>query len=652
MGKILFSSWAGDLVDNRGKPPKECKEAEPAKLPATYEGDERIVGFIGWDGIVLRDERVNIVDMVRAYLKAVQEASCGRCVPCRVGTRVMLEILNRICIGKGKTGDLETLETLAREVQESAKCEVGKSGPIPIIHALTHFRSEFEKQIADKKSLEEGIYRSHVTAPCMDACPAHLDVPSYVELIKNLQFKDSLNLIRERNALPGVCGRVCIRPCEFHCRRANLDEPIQIKTLKRFVADYEIEHHIEPQFRIEQRKDEKVAVVGAGPAGLAAAYYLGLKGYQVKIFEALPEGGGMAAVGIPDYRLPRNILRYEIDVIKKVGVEIQYNTRVGKDITLEEIKAQGFRAIFIGVGAHLSKKMRVEGEDAGYEGFIKGVDFLRDINLGQEIYQGKKLLVVGGGNVAIDCVRSAFRVGFKDVNIVYRRSRAEMPADEVEIEDAEKEGVNFHFLTLPRRIITEKNRVTAVECIRMELGEPDESGRRRPVPVEGSEFIIETDVLIPAIGQDIDLSLLPDKSKVEKTKWNTVVVDSDSMMTSEEGIFSGGDCVTGPDVLIRALASGYDAATAIDQYLRGEKIILPDYRRKEKIIGEIEVYNKEEKLGTVGGVSKSTMEHLPPETRIHSFDEVELGFTFEAAIREAKRCLRCYRVALFATTKE
>jgi len=649
MGNVLFSSWAGKVVDNRGKSPDGFKEAGPAKLPGIYAEDEKIAGFMGWDGVVLRDESVNIVDMARAYLEAVQEASCGRCIPCRVGTRVMLEILNRICAGNGEAEDLETLEKLGREILESAKCEVGKTGPIPIIHGLTHFRSEFEKQISDKKPLPGGTYRSQVTAPCMDACPVHLDVPSYVELIKNIRYEDSLSLIRERNALPGVCGRVCIRPCEFHCRRANLDEPVQIKFLKRFVADYEIEHHREPHFEVEQPREEKVAVVGAGPAGLAVAYYLGLKGYPVKIFEALPEGGGMAAVGIPDYRLPRNILRYEIEVIKKVGVEIEYNTRVGKDITLSELKAQGFRAIFVGVGAHLSKKMRLEGEDAGYEGFIKGVDFLRDMNLGKEIYKGKKLLVVGGGNVAIDCVRSAFRVGFTDSNIVYRRSRAEMPADDVEIEDAEKEGVNFHFLTLPTRIITENNRVTAVECIRMELGEPDESGRRRPVPVEGSEFIIETDVLIPAIGQDVDLSLLPDGSGVEKTRWNTIVVDSDSFMSTQEGIFSGGDCVTGPDVLVGALAAGYDAAIAIDQYIRGEEMGLPDYRRKEKILGEIGVYDKDEKIGIVGGVPQSTMEHLPPDTRIHSFDEVELGLTPEAALREAEKCLRCYRVALFAT---
>jgi formate dehydrogenase beta subunit len=489
----------------------------------------------------------------------------------------------------------------------------------------------------------------------MDACPAHLDVPTYVEFIKNVQYEESLNVIRLRNALPGVCGRVCIRPCEFNCRRANLDEPIQIKFLKRFVADYEIEHGITPEFKVAEKRDDKVAIVGAGPGGLAAAFYLAQKGYQVKIFEAFPEGGGMAAVGIPDYRLPRDVLQYEIDVIRTLGVEIEYNTRVGNDITVEEIKAQGYKALFIAVGAHLSKKMRLEGEDAGYEGFVKGVDFLRDVALGkigEDAYGGKKLLVVGGGNVAIDCVRTAFRVGFVDSNIVYRRSRAEMPADEVEIVDAEKEGVTFHFLTLPKRIITEDNVVKGVECIKMELGEPDESGRRRPVEIEGSEYVVETDVLIPAIGQDVDLSLLPDGTTIEKTKWNTIVVDEDSFMTREGGIFSGGDCVTGPDVLIGALAAGYDAAIAIDQSLRGAQIKLPDYRRKEKVVGQVGIYDQNEKIGIAGGVPMSTMDHLPADTRIHTFDEVERGFTHEAALREAERCLRCYRVALFAIKQE
>jgi len=654
MAKVLYSTWGEAVVDNRGKDPEQFEEAEPKKLPEKYAEDQDIVGFMGWDGFVIRDETVNIVDMSRAYMEAIQECSCGRCVPCRIGTRVMLDILNRICAGKGEAGDLEKLETMGAEIMESAKCEIGKTGPAPVVRALSSMREEFEKQIAAKTPLTPGSYRYQMTAPCMDACPAHLDVPTYVELIKNVQFEDSLNVIRLRNALPGVCGRVCIRPCEFNCRRANIDEPVQIKFLKRFVADYEIEHGIVPEFKTPPKKEDKIAVIGAGPGGLAAAFYLGLKGYQVTIFEALPEGGGMAAVGIPDYRLPRDVLQYEIDVIKSLGVEIQYNTRVGEgqDITLAEIKARGYKAIFIAVGAHLSKKMRLEGEDAGYEGFIKGVDFLRDIALGiikPDTFEGKKIMVVGGGNVAIDCVRSAFRVGFVDSNIVYRRSRAEMPADEVEIVDAEKEGVTFHFLTLPKRIITENNVVKGVECIKMELGEPDESGRRRPVEVEGSEYIVETDVLIPAIGQDVDLSVLPDGTLVEKTKWNTIVVDEDSLMTREEGIFSGGDCVTGPDVLIGALAAGYDAALAIDQYVRGVEIKLPDYRCKEKLVGRLGVYDKDEKIGLPGGVPMSTMEHLPADTRIHTFDEVERGFTHEAALREAERCLRCYRVALFAT---
>jgi formate dehydrogenase beta subunit len=281
------------------------------------------------------------------------------------------------------------------------------------------------------------------------------------------------------------------------------------------------------------------------------------------------------------------------------------------------------------------------------------VQFLRDINLGKEIYKRDKLMVVGGGNVAIDCARSAFRVGFKEVNLVYRRSRKEMPADAVEIEDAEKEGVKFHFLTLPTKIIAEDGKVKAVECIRMELGEPDSSGRRRPIPVKGSEFIVETDVLIPAIGQDQDLTLIRESDGVVITKWGTIKVDEDNLMSDRAGIFSGGDCVTGPAALVNALSAGYDAAITIDHYLNREPLDLPDVRKKEKFINKFEDYSREDKVSSaVGGLHKSTMEHLPTDTRIHTFEEVETGFDAQSAIQDANRCLRCYRVALIALSED
>jgi len=470
-----------------------------------------------------------------------------------------------------------------------------------------------------------------------------------VELIKEGRFTESLDAIREATCLAGVLGRVCVRPCEDNCRRGNVDECISIKWLKRFVADYELERRREPEIKKEGAKPEKVAVIGAGPAGLSCAYYLSLKGYPVTIFERLGEPGGMAAVGIPDYRLPRDIMRYEAGILERLGVEIRYNTQVGKDITFSRIFEQGYRAIFIGIGAHTNQPMGVEGEDKGYRGFIPGVFYLLEINLGRDPYpEGKKVVVVGGGNVAIDCVRTSFRIAKQDVNLVYRRTKKEMPADHVEIHDAEEEGVKFHYLCNPVRILAEEGKVVGVECIRMELGEPDESGRRRPIPVKGSEFVIETDILIPAIGQAIDLSFLEEKDGVKTTKRSTISIQEGIFQTSHEGIFSAGDCVTGPDVLVRAAGHGKRAADKIDLFLRGKTVRESDEERLEALVDKIKVYSKEEKIGITGGQKRAVLKMLPPETRKWVFDETEEGFSIPEAQREAERCLRCVRVGLFA----
>jgi formate dehydrogenase beta subunit len=391
-----------------------------------------------------------------------------------------------------------------------------------------------------------------------------------------------------------------------------------------------------------------VAVIGAGPAGLSCAYYLARMGYGATIFERLGEPGGMAAVGIPDYRLPREILGEETRNVADLGVEIRYNTAVGRDLPLSELLA-GFDALFIGVGAHNSQPMGVEGEDKGYRGFITGVTYLLDVNMGKDPYpEGKKVVVVGGGNVAMDCVRSSFRVGKPDVNLVYRRTKAEMPADPVEIHDAEEEGVNFHYLCNPTRIIAEEGKVVAVECIRMELGEPDKSGRRRPVPVPGSEFILETDILIPAIGQAVDLSFLDEGSGVERTKWNTVLVDQETFETSRPGVFAAGDCETGPDVLVRACGNGKRAAWRIDQYLRGEARVPSEKERFNDFYARVKVYQKDESLGIAGGEARAHLRMIDPETRKWTFDEVEEGFRVDEAVREAMRCLRCLRIGMVA----
>jgi formate dehydrogenase beta subunit len=460
MTDILFSSWGGVVTDNRGKSETERQPVSVLNLPLELDKDKKIKAFIGWDGIVLRDPEVNMVDLMRAYLEAVQDESCGKCTPCRIGTRIMATILNRIANGQGKEGDLSQLKYLGEMISKSSKCNLGQTGPKPVMDAIAHFEDQFSGAIQLQKKIPRQEYKVKVTAPCESACPSHLPITHYIELIKEGRFEESLALIREATCLPGILGRVCVRPCEDNCRRGIADECISIKWLKRFVADYELEKRREPLLQKEAARSEKVAVIGAGPAGLSCAYYLALKGYPVTIFERLGEPGGMAAMGIPDYRLPRDIVGYEAETVKKLGVEIRYDTQVGKDITLSQMFEQGYKAIFIGVGAQTNTPMGVEGEDKGYKGFIPGVYYLLEINLGRDPYpEGKKVVVVGGGNVAIDCVRSSFRIGKADVNLVYRRTKKEMPADRVEIHDAEEEGVKFHYLCNPVRIIEKEGKV-------------------------------------------------------------------------------------------------------------------------------------------------------------------------------------------------
>ena len=651
MADVVFSSWKDEIIDNRGRAPEEFLEAKGLNIPADYDRETEIKGFMGWDGLVIRDPEVNVVDMVRAYMEAVQGESCGKCVPCRVGTRVMLDVMNRIADGRGRMGDLDVLRRLGGFIREGSKCTVGQTGTKPVLDAIEYFRGDFEEVIKGKKKVSRGTYKVKATAPCTSACPSHLDIPTYIEYIKEGKFEESLAVIREATCLPGTLGRVCIRPCEENCRRANIDEPLSIKYLKRFVADYELDkRHTPPLVPSSEKKEDKVAIIGAGPAGLSCAYYLAVKGYPVTIFERFTESGGMAAWGIPDYRLPRDILCREVEIIQSVGVEIRYGVQVGKDVSLEEIFHQGYKALFIGVGAQGSTSMRVEGEDEGYEGFISGVQYLLDVNMGKDPYpQGEKVVVVGGGNVAIDCVRSSFRVGKKDVNLFYRRSRKEMPADDVEIHDAEEEEVQFNYLCVPTKIIAKEGKVVGVECIRMELGEPDESGRRRPVPIPGSEFYVDTDIVIPAIGQAVDLSFMDEKDGIETTKWGTISVDEETLETSRKGVFSAGDCVTGPDVLVRAGGNGKRAADKIDQYLRGLRVSPTEDEELENLVASVKVYDPQEEIGIIGGRKRKELQMVPPKERRWTFEEVEKGFSVPDAIKEADRCLRCYRIGLVAT---
>ncbi|MBL7211373.1 MAG: FAD-dependent oxidoreductase [Desulfobacteraceae bacterium] len=472
-------------------------------------------------------------------------------------------------------------------------------------------------------------------APCVITCPAGVNVQGYVQLIAQGKYREAVQLILERLPLPGVLGRVCPHACEAQCRRLEVDEAIGIRDLKRFAAD-QVDLNELPLPEIEKRS-EKVAVIGSGPAGLTAAYYLGLKGYQITIFESLPVLGGMLRVGIPDYRLPPEVLDNEINYILRLGIETRTGQTLGSDFTLKDLEEEGFKAVFLGTGAHGSIKVNVPGEEE-LEGVLDAVDFLRETNLGERKHPGKRAVVIGGGNVAIDAVRIALRLGCKDVTVVYRRSREEMPAYEEEIEGALAEEVKIHYLTAPVAILGADGKVTGLECIKTELGSPDASGRRRPIPVEGSEFVIECDAVIPAIGQRPQADWAVDEAGLEVSTWGTLEVNPLTMQTDIPQVFAAGDGVTGPATVIEAVAAGHKAVEAIHRFINGD---------------DLDLYAEEVKSQEPPGRDWNEIpEDLDKAVRAHprfrdakessaSFQEVDLGFSEDEAQREAWRCLNC-----------
>jgi NADPH-dependent glutamate synthase beta subunit-like oxidoreductase len=485
-------------------------------------------------------------------------------------------------------------------------------------------------------------------SPCRTACPAGVNSDIYIDLISQGKFKEALEVHRQTMPFAGVCGRICTHPCELSCERANVDGPVSIRSLKRFMADYELKVGREKAVPVEKTKTDRVAVIGSGPAGLACAYDLVRQGYPVTVFEAAPLAGGLLRYGIPEYRLPKEILDNEISFIEETGVEIKTDTMVKN---AWDIFSQGYKAVFIGVGAGTSQKLGIPGEDS--KGVIHALDFLNQANSGVKVDLGERVVVIGGGNAAIDAASVArrlgtgvadtgdgyasvdaatmvHRLGAKDVSIIYRRSRAEMPAIRSEVEEAEREGVKLHLLTAPVEILSENGRLTGLRCIKMELGEPDASGRRRPVPIAGSEFDMDVDSVIVAIGQAVDKSALP--QELEYTNWETVAINPLTLQTNVDGVFAGGDVVAGPANVIEVIAEGKEAAISIDRYLSGQDLIEGRPPPVKQVAG----------VATAGVaiMERDVMPVLAPEKR-GTFEEVELGFSEKMAIDEASRCFKC-----------
>ena len=547
----------------------------------------------------------------------------------------ILRLMKDVASGRGGPDHYPAMEALAKRLQwegENKACvDLGKK----LSSELQTHREVFLSHL-ETRNCPLGDCIELSPAPCQMACPAGIDVSGYVTLIGQGRDSEAIELIRKDNPFPWVCGLVCTHPCEFMCVRGRIDKPIAIKDLKGFAAERAMS---EGRYNNPEKAPDngrKVCIIGAGPAGLTTAYYLALKGYRITIIESLPMAGGMMMVGIPRYRLPREVIDREVAMIEDLGVEFRYNTRLGKEVTIEELRDEGFKAFFVAIGAHASFKMRVPGEDH-FAQVLDAIDFLRRVALGDHHTPGKKVAVIGGGNVAMDAARTCIRLGCEEVAVVYRRSRNDMPANPEEVEQAEEEKIRFSFLTVPVAIEGENGRVSALHCLRTELGPEDESGRRRPVPVEGSDFSFDVDAVIPAIGQTVDKAGLEHLGGLEWSRRNTINVDRASMGTAADGLFAAGDVVTGPATVVEAIGGGKRAAEAIDRYF--EEIPQPKMpsvpaRRQRLECLEVPASIKM-------ALNRPAMQTLGDDRRRVTFQQVELGLSEQSAREEAKRCLRC-----------
>lgn len=626
-----------------GGPSGGCIPEKMFDLPIDYESLTKAGSIMGSGGMIVMDDTTCMVDLARYFTNFLQEESCGKCSTCREGTKRMNEILTKITEGNGSSEDIDLLKELGPIIKDASMCGLGQTASNPLLATLRYFENEYIDHV-EKKKCTAGSCKEIISSACQYTCPTDTEACVYIALIAQGRYKEALEIIKKDNPLSSVLARVCHHPCEVKCKSGETSEPISIRNLKRFVTDYGIKNNLMTEaMQTELKKKEGVAIIGSGPAGLTCGFYLASKGYQVSIFEKQAVTGGMLTLGIPGYRLPREVIRSDVDYIKSAGIQVFVNSALGKDFTVNDLFRKGYKAVFIATGANVSLKLDIPGENI--EGVISGMEALSKLNLNKEINIGKRIGIIGGGNSATDAARSVLRKKISEnsypesVTVFYRRTIAEMPAYKEEIDAALEEGIKIEFLTAPNKIISENGKLKACEFTRMELTQPDESGRRKPIPVAGSEFTVELDTLIVSISEKPDISYLK-KDGFEITGSSALSVNSETLETNIQGVFAGGDLVTGPNSVVEAVAAGKIAAQSIDKFISGKKV-KRDYKLTRPSMYVEPLMLNDSELEELMQAKRAEMPMLLPEKRKHNLSEVDLGFTEEQAVMEAKRCLRC-----------
>lgn len=615
-----------------GGPSGGCIPSELFSTPVDYESLTALGTIMGSGGMVVMDSDNCMVDVARYFTEFTTAESCGKCTPCREGLFQSLKIVKNIAEGKGGEQDLETLQTLGSVIKDSALCGLGQTGPNPVLTTMQYFKNEYLQHIKEKYC-DAGVCQALFISPCENSCPLHMNIPGFLELTKEERLADTFEIIFRDNPLPASTGRICHFHCKMRCRREDIDDPVSQGEVHRYVADTVYKMKKEPlviQKLINEkmpRTAKKIAVVGAGPAGLTAAFYLVRLGHDVTVYEAQPEAGGVLRYGIPQYRLPREVLAKEIELIKKFGVKFVFNKNIGT-AQLKKLKGEN-DAVFLATGAYKNMPLGVSGDKSA--GVISGVEYLKEIASGKKPKIGKDVLIVGAGNVAIDAARSAWRLGSK-VTVVYRREKKDMPANKDEILEAEREGIKFMFFAAPKEILTDsKGRVKALKVTKMAAGDYDSSGRKKPIPTPETHDIA-CDTVIVAIGERVDSEFL-EEFGIEINKNTTVKADSASLETNIKRIYAGGDLTAGPGTAVEAMADGKKAAKAIDQALMGQDRFNKLFQTTIEFGRHVapEICHERKQTGKKLGVGQ----------RKNNFKEVSLGLTKQQVAAESLRCLRC-----------